>query len=121
MIEKRLRSGLIAYYWSPHKRDITAGFTLHREGLGTGFGSAVARAEVLNQHLDHWQRGEGATRPHDAQPGYLTLHWLVQRCYAEFHKWRDKVSARSRPEYLRAHRIVLDLKARSGARIGDYN
>src|SRR5215471_17596623 len=31
MKAKRLKTGVKAYYWQPHGRDISAGFTLHSE------------------------------------------------------------------------------------------
>jgi hypothetical protein len=52
MIVKRLRSGQPAYYWNARQSDVDAGFTLHREALGTDYGAARARAEQLNAHLD---------------------------------------------------------------------
>jgi hypothetical protein len=33
MLAKRLRDNRIAYYWSPHKRDLKSGCTLRREAF----------------------------------------------------------------------------------------
>ena len=57
MIEKRLVDGRVGYYWSPHKRDLQAGCTLHREALGTDYGYAIQKAALLNTHLDAWRHG----------------------------------------------------------------
>ena len=52
MREKRLKDGRAAYYWEPQGRDLSAGFSLHREALGTEYGAAVERAGQLNAHLN---------------------------------------------------------------------
>jgi hypothetical protein len=57
----------VAYYWSPHNRDLEAGFTLDREALGPDYGIAVERAAMLNAHLDAWRQGRSAERAMGAQ------------------------------------------------------
>ena len=112
MIEKRLRDGGIAYYWNAPNWFLKAGFTLHREALGRDYGLAVERVRELNQHLDAWRGGRHNIKDLDFQPGVGTLGWLVER-YMRTPAW-DKVSVRSRPEYLRAFEIVLRFKLRTG-------
>lgn len=117
LIEKRLKSGGIAYYWNPPSRDIKAGFTINREALGTDYSAAVARAHELNAYLDAWRSGRGATKDLDHQPGCGTLRWLVER-YKRSRAW-EKVSPRSRPDYEWIFSLVLDYPLKSGATLGD--
>jgi hypothetical protein len=112
MREKRLRGAGIAYYWEPPTIYTKAGFTLRDEPLGTDYGSAVERAIELNRHLDTWRKGRSASKELDLQPGFGTLGWLVER-YKRSPAW-DKVSDRSRYEYERAFRLVLDYKLTTG-------
>ena len=116
MLEKHLPSGRTAYYWNPPNRDLGAGFTLHREALGSDYGAAVARASELNAQLDAWRQGRGATKDLDLQPGFGTLEWLVER-YKRSRAW-DKVSERARPEYERAFRLVLRHQTKAGTELG---
>lgn len=118
MIERRLASGEIAYYWRPRRRDIKAGFTLHAEPLGSDIGSAISRANELNRHLDSWRSSNGSVRTLDLQPGFGTLEWLFERykqpdCLA----WK-KVSQRSRPDYIRAFKLICELPRKSGGDVG---
>lgn len=77
MMEKRLSDGSIAYYWNPHKRDTTGGFSIGREPLGKDYGGAIARAGELNQHLDDWRTGRGESKTLDLSPAHGTLKWMV--------------------------------------------
>ena len=110
MIEKHLPSGKTGYYWNPPCRDFKAGFTLHREALGSDYGAAIVRAAELNRHLDDWRGGRGAAKSLDLQPGFGTLEWLVER-YTRSRAW-EKVSNRSRYEYQRAFKLVLTHKTK---------
>jgi hypothetical protein len=73
MKAKRLRSGTVAYYWQPHRRDISAGFTLHSEPLGPDFPTARERAAKLNMHLDAWRNGDGVPGTLDADARFGTV------------------------------------------------
>src|SRR5262245_37045464 len=70
MLEKPLKGGGIGYFWNPQKRDIDAGFTLHREALGPDYSQAVARqhAECPARRL---ARGTGS----GARAGSPTRLW----------------------------------------------
>lgn len=116
MLAKRLRDDRIAYYWSPHKRDLKAGCTLRREPLGTDYAEAIVRAQLLNQHLDSWRQGRGAPKDLDLRPDFGSLRWLVER-YKRSRAW-EKVSSRSRGEYERAFKLVLEHKTKTGAEVG---
>src|SRR5215471_14047763 len=106
MLVKRLSESKVAYYWSPHKRDKGAGFTLDREALGADYGIAVERATILNAHLDAWRQGRNVERAPDTQPGYGTLGWLLDK-YRRSNRFLKRVGERARPGYeraMRAHR-----------------
>jgi hypothetical protein len=114
---KRLRSGARAYYWSPHRRDIEAGFTLHGEALGTDRPAAEARAHELNRHLDDWRAGRGAEKGLDLQPTMGTFAWLVERYFRS--RAFTKVSARAQPDYRRELALVRDHPLKDGRRFGE--
>jgi hypothetical protein len=116
MLAKRLKDKRTAYYWSPHKRDSEAGCTLRREALGTDYGAAIARAELLNRHLDSWRQGRDAPKDLDLRPDFGSLRWLVER-YKRSRAW-EKVSSRSRGEYERAFDLVLGHKTKTGTEVG---
>lgn len=112
---KRLRDGSVAYYWAPHKRDYKAGCTLRREALGTDYAAAIERAGLLNSHLDSWRQGRGAPEDLDHAPDFGSMRWLVER-YKRSRAW-EKVSARSRSDYDRSFRIVLDYPTKTGGTV----
>jgi len=116
MIEKRLRSGAVAYYWNPPVADLRAGFTLHREALGQELGAACDRAAQLNQHLYAFRAGRGAARDLDLQPGYGTVDWLIERYYHS--RAFVKVSERTKPDYRHALTLVADTSTKIGTRFG---
>jgi hypothetical protein len=116
MLAKRLNDGRTGYYWSPHKRDLKAGCTLHREALGCDYATALTKAELLNTHLDAWRGGCDAPKDLDFQPDYGSLRWLVER-YKRSRAW-EKVSTRSRGDYERALRLVLDHPTKTGGDVG---
>jgi hypothetical protein len=116
MLAKRLRDNRIAYYWSPHKRDLKLGCTLRREALGFDYATAIDRAELLNKHFDSWRQGRDAPKDLDLRADFGSLRWLVER-YKRSRAW-EKVSARSRGEYERAFRFVLDYQTKTGHDLG---
>jgi len=116
MIEKRLRSGAVAYYWNPPVADLKAGFTLHREALGQELVAACDRAAQLNQQLYAFRAGRGATRELDLQPGYGTVDWLIERYYHS--RAFAKVSDRTKPAYRQALGLVADTPTKIGTRFG---
>jgi len=115
---KRLASGCTAYYWRPLKADIEMGFTLPAEALGTDIATAIARANLLNQHLDDWRRGRGDHRFIDTHPGFGTLEWLFERYKQPDSLAWQKVSDRSRPDYIRAFKLICALPRKSGGDVG---
>jgi len=113
MLEKPLKGGGIGYFWNPQKRDIDAGFTLHREALGPDYSQAVARANMLNAQLDAWREGRGAEHVPEAQPGYGTMGWLFDR-YRRSRPYQRKVGNRARYGYERAMRLIEDTRTKDG-------
>ena len=116
MLAKRLSDGRVAYYWSPHKRDLKLGCTLKREAIGTDYAAAIERAALLNKHLNSWRLGRDAPKELDHQPDFGSLRWLVER-YKRSRAW-EKVSERSRGEYERAFKLVLEHKTKTGVELG---
>ena len=102
MLAKRLKDTRIAYYWSPHKRDLKAGCTLRREALGADYAEAIERAALLNRHLDSWRKGRDVPKDLDLSTDFGSMRWLVER-YKRSRAW-EKVSARSRGDYERSFR-----------------
>jgi hypothetical protein len=116
MTAKRLKDGTIGYYWAPPGRDAKAGFKLHAEALGQTYATSIERAAVLNRHLDDWRVCRSAERFLDAQPGFGTLDWLVER-YKRTKAWR-RVSAKAQASYTYVFKLALDHQRKSGARVG---
>ena len=117
MIEKRLGTGRLAYYWNPPGRDIEKGFTLHREALGPDYGAAVDRANVLNKHLDDWRNGRQGIPVEEVRRGYGTVAWLID-CYVRSTRFL-KVAERSRYEYRRALKRIENMPTKTGGVVAD--
>lgn len=113
---KRLKSDAVAYYWRPPKADVVGDFTLHAEALGTEAAHAFSRAGTLNKYLDDWRESRGELKSLDAQPGFGTLKWLIER-YKRSKAW-DKVSERVRPDYVYYFKVLLAVPRKSGGDIG---
>jgi hypothetical protein len=120
MIEKALRSGAVAYYWNPSKRDVRGGFPLHREALGKNFAGAIERANMLNANLDAWRQGRTSAHLEIAQPGYGTVAWLFDRYLKSEEAFKKRVrDEHSRYEYRRACKRIEDIETTTGGRIAD--
>jgi hypothetical protein len=117
MKARRLAYGSVAYYWVPQERDAAAGFTLKAEPLGKSYGDAIERAQMLNAHLDAWREGRSIQGNLDHRPGFGTMAWLFERYLrsAAF----ERVSRRSRPEYLAALRRLEGLPTKTGRPAGE--
>jgi integrase len=117
MKARRLADGSVGYYWVPHERDVANGFTLKGEALGKSYGDAIERARALNAHLDAWRGGRGGENNLDHGPRFGTLAWLFER-YRRSAAF-ERVSERSRSEYLRALQRLEDLPTKDGRHVGD--
>lgn len=116
MIDKRLKSGAVGYYWNPPVADLKAGFTLHREALGQDLNAAIERANDLNKHLYAFRGGRGAAKDLDLQPGYGTVDWLIERYYRS--RAFAKLSQRTQPDYRYTLDQLADIALKNGARFG---
>lgn len=117
MVARRLRSSEISYYWTPRRRDLDQGFSIHGEALGSSYGAAIERAAALNAHLDAWRQGRGQLKGLDSGPRFGTIMWLFER-YRRSPAF-TRVSERSQPEYLRALARIEDLPTKTGGRAGE--
>ena len=118
MVEKRTRAGL-AYYWRPPGRDVAKECPVHAEALGDDYAGAVARAQLLNEHLDAWRNGLGEPKSIDLGARFGTIDWWVET-YLRSDAYTN-LSARSRADYQEALEKLADLEtnltdARTGAR-----
>ena len=89
---------------------------MRRETLGLDYASAIAKAEFLNKHLDAWRAGLDAPKDLDLRPDFGSLKWLVER-YKRSRAW-EKVSPRSRGEYQKVFRLVLEHPTKTGGEVG---
>lgn len=117
MVDRRLRDGSTAYYWTPRPKDIAAGFPLSGEALGPHYGQACERAGTLNAHLDAWRGAAAKPADIDQSHRFGTLGWLVER-YRRSAAW-DKVSPRHRPHYEYILGLVTEHRLANGDRLGD--
>ncbi len=117
MVERRLNDGSVAYYWRVRAKDRAAGFSIFSEVLGTDYAAAVERANLLNAHYDSWRTGRSAVRDLDLSPRFGTVVWLFER-YRKSAAF-ERVSERSRPEYLRALARIENLPTKTGGTIGE--
>ncbi len=115
---KRLRSGVVAYYWSPQIRDIRRDCLIDAEALGNDFGLAIERANVLNAHLDAWREGRSGVMPETERERFGTVSWLFHR-YVTSPVYETKVGERSRYEYRRAMERIEDVPTKTGGTVGE--
>lgn len=117
MIAKSLSGGGVAYYWNARKADIAAGFPLHREALGADYGSAIARAGLLNSHLDAWRKDRDGERSLHTGPRYGTVDWWLETYMRSpaFEKLKD----RTKPSYRYQLRALADIETKTGVRLGE--
>lgn len=100
-------------------RDFAAGCVMAREALGTDYGAAIARAGMLNAHLDDWRAGRGAVRSLDDHTKFGTVEWLFEtyRQSAAF----ERVSERTRPVYEKAIERIVTLRTKIGGEVGELS
>jgi hypothetical protein len=89
---------------------------MRREALGPDYAEAIERAALLNRHLDSWRLGRDAPKDLDLSTDFGSVRWLVER-YKRSRAW-EKVSPRSRGDYERSFRLVLDFKTKTGGKVG---
>ena len=112
---KELKSGKIAWYWSPTTRDRKQGCPLPPTPLGSDFADAMKRGQELSQALFDWRMG----REPGALPSNLsTLDWLfgIYRAHRTF----PRLAPHTRRTYDRAMGRFGDYKLKNGHRLGGY-
>jgi len=107
----------LAYYWTSRREDLRDGFTIQGEALGCSCGDAIERAGALNLQLDAWRRGRALGKSLDTGTRFGTIAWLFER-YRRSPAFA-RVSARSRPEYLRALKRIEVLPTKTVDQVGD--
>ncbi|MHC2241053.1 hypothetical protein [Bradyrhizobium elkanii] len=115
-------NGRTRYYWNLPTVYRKLGCPLHKEhetALGTDYDVACTRAETLNGLFDDWDRmrlGEPPKPKIEVKVG--TVDWLF-RTYKTSNDWKERVSARTAPDYEVTMGLVGNVLRKSGARIGD--
>jgi len=115
MVEKRLKSGMIAYYWSPPTWAKDAGCTLDAEALGTDYAEAKKRCdELLNPLLDAWREEDVVV----GGPERGTFSWLIvtYRTSRNYENLKSKREYDNGLELVRSYRLAKDA---FGRRLGD--
>ena len=115
MVAKRLKSGLIAYYWAPPTWALGDGCTLRREALGTDYAIAKQRCdELLNPQPDSWRKREEPNNTPRSVPG--TFDWLVL-VYKSSPKF-SRLPEATRRDYDRSLELVAGHLLKDGRRFG---
>ncbi|MBX9590633.1 MAG: hypothetical protein K2X43_15100 [Hyphomonadaceae bacterium] len=117
MTERQLADGEVAYYWHPNRRDVGAGFTIPCETLGTSYGAAVDRANLLNRMLDDWRTGRKEA-PDEGSTRFGSLAWM----FADFQETASfkELSERTKPDYRKAMALLTDIETKEGKPAGTY-
>lgn len=122
VVTKPLKGGRIGFYWYVTRYYRNLGCTIPNEPLGADYGAACGsdgrggKAASLNALFDEWaarQRGESVES--------LARHGSVDWVFREFKtsvRFREKVSARSQPDYERSMLMVADMVTKRGDRVG---
>jgi integrase len=117
MVERRLTGGRVAYYWTPRRKDLDRGLGITGEALGDDYAGAIARAEMLNGHLDAWRQAKDGASDPESGPRFGTLKWVFAQYIAS--AAFERVSERTRPVYLRALRQLEEVPTKDNRRVGD--
>ncbi len=122
VIEKPLKSGIVAYYFNVPKIYRDMGCPVPNEPLGTNYVVACGldgkggKAEALNQRFDEWNSvRSGIPIENPARVG--SVDWLF-RTYKSSSAYLEKVSPRSRLDYERTMQMVAGIVTKRGDTIG---
>jgi hypothetical protein len=116
MEDKKLAGGKIAYYWELPKRYKLQKCPLESKPLGSDYAEAKREADALNQALDEWRR-PGAEDQLTLPGSFSSVDWLI-KTYLASDPFKEKVSARARPDYERTLLMMADLPTKDGRRVG---
>jgi hypothetical protein len=123
VIAKPLASGATAFYFNIPTRYRKLGCRIPNEPLGNDYATACGvdglggRAAAVNALFDEWAK----TRSGEPLPGlarYGTVDWLFRE-YKASKRYRERVSARTRPDYERTMHLLTDRLTKRGDCVGD--
>jgi hypothetical protein len=125
VIAKRLKSGLLAFYFNVPKLYLQAGCSKLNEPLGTDYVAACGqdgkggRAATLNGLFTEWdQQRRGLPVSSAAAPAIGSIDWLFRE-YKQSKAYTEKVGVRSRTSYEWTMRAIADTLNKKGVRIGN--
>jgi hypothetical protein len=122
VIAKPLAGGRMAFYFNIPTRYRKVGCPIVNEPLGSDYNVACGgdgsggRAAALNALFDEWLRAK-AGEPTASIARYGTVDWLFRE-YKASKRYRERVSARTRPDYERTMHLVTDMVTKRGDRVG---
>jgi integrase len=122
VIAKPLASGAVGFYFTVPTRYRKLGCSIPNEPLGTDYADACGadgkggRAAALNGRFDEWWRVKNG-EPIESTVQCGTVDWLFREYKASKH-YREKVSARTQPDYERLMKLVLDHQTKRGDLVG---
>ncbi|MGP0095214.1 MAG: hypothetical protein ACLPKB_35475 [Xanthobacteraceae bacterium] len=122
VIAKPLANGATGFYFTIPTRYRKAGWSIPNEPLGTdyvvacGVDGAGGRAAGLNALVDEWLKGKSGERL-ESIARFGTVDWLFREFKAS-KRYRVRVSARTRPDYERLMRLVVDMPTKRGDQVG---
>ncbi len=124
VINKRLASGDVAFYFNIPSYFRKLGCPVPNEPLGTDYDIACGkdgnggRAAALNARFDEWnQIRRGQPVSGDRDPHYGTVEWLFRE-YRKSKAYTEKVSQRSRRDYERTMLLITEMQTKKADRIG---
>lgn len=118
VIPKRLKSGLLAFYFNVPTRYREVGCEVPNEALGTNFAKMQQRAETLNGLVDEWSDGrKGIEVVGERAPKIGSIDWLFRE-YKRSKAYLEKVGPNSRGGYEKVMRMVVETRTKSGDRVG---
>lgn len=112
MEERRLRSGVVAFYWKPPSWSRQRGCTMQAESLGSDYGAAIARCELLNRHWDAWRLGKDEV----TATTIGTFKWISQEFYAD--RRFLKIDAVTQRDYRDGLTLIEEYELKNGASFG---
>jgi hypothetical protein len=125
VIPKTLASGATAFYFNLPTFYRRIGCTIPNEPLGTDYASACGddgnggRAAALNALFDEWNmKRKGNEIDSGRLVKFGTVDWLFRQ-YLQSESCRERVSARTRPDYERIMQLVGSVVTKKGDKIGD--
>jgi hypothetical protein len=122
VIAKRLASGATGFYFNIPTRYRALGCSIPNEPLGSDYSVACGadglggRAAALNALFDEWIKIKSG-EPVEGISKYGTVDWLFREFKAS-KRYRERVSARTGPDYERTMALVTEMLTKKGDRVG---